>query len=519
MMAYGAELPPQMFNMTRYCLAPQTQRPADKIALVVISDPTDLEPAETWTYGALEDCALRIAAGLETLGLERGDRLVIRLDNTSDYALLFFGAIAGGFVPLPASAALSAREVSFFVANCGAKAIARNETLPVGELPADVLVLDENQVAALKTGPVRADYADTAANDPAFLVYTSGTSTQPKGVLHAHRSAWGRRPMYQGWYGIGPDDRMLHAGAFNWTFTLGVGLTDPWANGATTVIYNGPRDVGVWPRIIEKHHITLFAAVPGVYRQILKYCDFETGAMATLRHGLIAGERLPAGLAEDWSARTRTPFYEALGMSEISTYISSSPTVPPRAGAIGKAQEGRDIAILPLEAGQGALPADEVGLIAIHRSDPGLMLGYWDRADEEAQVFRGDWFLTGDLGSRDADGYISHHGRADDLMNALGYRVSPNEIEQVLSAHPDIAEIAAAEIQVRPDLNVIGAFVVAREGASPSPDSVRSFAEQRLASYKVPREYVFIDALPRNPNGKVLRSQLSQFYRAPGSHG
>jgi acyl-coenzyme A synthetase/AMP-(fatty) acid ligase len=518
-MAYSAELPPKSFNMTRYCLAPQAHRPADKVALIVISDPAELEPAEVWTYGALEDCALRIAAGLADLGLERGERIVIRLDNTSDYALLFFGAIAGGFVPLPASAALSAREISFFIENCDAKAIARNNSLPVGEIPPNVHVLDEDQIGDLKSNSARAPYAETAADDPAFLVYTSGTTANPKGVLHAHRSAWGRRPMYQGWYGIGPQDRMLHAGAFNWTFTLGVGLTDPWANGATTVIYNGPRDAGVWPRIIEKHDISIFAAVPGLYRQMLKYSDFEPGAMTPLRHGLIAGERLPAGLREDWQARTSKPLYEAIGMSEISTYISSSPSVPPRAGAIGKAQEGRDVAILPLESGLDPLPADDIGLIAIHRSDPGLMMGYWQRPDEEALVYRDDWFITGDLGARDADGYISHHGRADDLMNALGYRVSPNEIEQVLSDHPDILEIAAAEIEVRPDLNVIGAFMVVRDGASPSLDSVRSFAEERLAGYKVPREYVFLDALPRNPNGKVLRSQLHQFYRPPDSHG
>jgi acyl-coenzyme A synthetase/AMP-(fatty) acid ligase len=95
------------------------------------------------------------------------------------------------------------------------------------------------------------DYADTAADDPAFLIYTSGTTGQPKGVLHAQRSAWGRRPMYQGWYDIRQDDVILHAGAFNWTYTLGVGLTDPWANGATAVLYNGPRDVTVWPMLME----------------------------------------------------------------------------------------------------------------------------------------------------------------------------------------------------------------------------------------------------------------------------
>ena len=518
-MAFRGELPPQDFNMARYCLAPGPARPADKVALVVLSDPDSLEPAELWTYGALEEKALGIAAGLAGLGLAKGDRLVIRLDNTSDYALLFFGALAGGFVPLPASAALSGREISFLLENCRARAIALDPALPVGEMGPDVQRLEATEIAALKAHAPASAYAATDAEDPAFLVYTSGTTANPKGVLHAHRSAWGRRPMYQGWYGIEFHDRMLHAGAFNWTFTLGVGLTDPWANGATTVIYNGPRDEGVWPRIIARHEISLFAAVPGLYRQILKYADIDKRQMKTLRHGLIAGERIPEGLTDEWQKRTGTLLYEALGMSEISTYISSSPSVPNKPGAIGKPQQGRDIAILPVDGGETPLAAGETGVIAVHRSDPGLMLGYWERADEEAAVFRGDWFLTGDLGVQDDEGYISHQGRADDLMNALGYRVSPHEIEQILSAHPDIAEIAAAEIQIRPDLNVIGAFVVAREGARPDSQSIRDFAEARLAAYKVPKEVVFLDALPRNANGKLVRSQLPQTFAAKSRHG
>ena len=505
--------------MARYCLAPGEARSADKVALVVISDPDSLEPAESWTYGALAESALKIAAGLGDLGLQRGDKIMIRLANTSDYALLFFGALAGGFVALPASALLSEREVAFLLDDCGAKAIAFDPSLPLCEIPQGVYALGTDEISSLKTHYKSAEYAPTNADDPAFLVYTSGTTSAPKGVLHAHRSAWGRRPMYQGWYGIGPDDRMLHAGAFNWTFTLGVGLTDPWANGATTVIYNGPPDPGVWPRIIAKHAVTLFAAVPGIYRQILKYAEFTPDQLQTLRHGLIAGERISSGMREEWRARSGTEFYEAIGMSELSTYISSSPSVPPRPNAIGIPQLGREIAILPIEEGEDPLPVGEVGIIAAHRTDPGLMLGYWDRLEEESHVYRGDWFLTGDLGSSDSDGYISHHGRTDDLMNAQGYRVSPQEIEQILGDHPDVAEIAAAEIQVRPDVNVIGAFVVAREGARPNADSIREFAETRLPAYKVPREVIFLNALPRNPNGKVVRSELACTFDPTNNHG
>ena len=498
--------------MAHYCLATGPGRAADKLALAVLRDPQDPEPAESWTYGALEDAILRVAGGLLALGLSRGDRFLIRMENTSTYALLFFGAIAAGVVPVPASEALSAREATFVLADSGARAVALSKHLASGDIPPGVIVLDDRDVLRLLAHPDRATYATTEADDPAFLVYTSGTTAEPKGVLQAQRSVWGRRPMYQGWYGITSQDRMLHAGAFNWTYTLGTGLSDPWANGATALVYTGEKDPSRWPNLMEKHNATLFAAVPSVYRQILKYCDIETHTISTLRHGLTAGEQLPAELEREWKARGGPALYEALGMSELSTFISSSPTVPPRPGAVGKPQAGRCVEILPVDGGTTPLPRGETGLIAAHRSDPGLMLRYWNQPELDDEVLRDDWFLGGDLGSMDEDGYITHAGRNDDLMNALGYRVSPQEVEYVLAAHPDIAEVAAAEISVRADLRVIGAFIVPQEGVACEVESIREFAGQRLAQYKIPKEFVIVDALPRTANGKVKRARLRQIY-------
>ncbi len=465
-------------------------------------------PAEVWTFAQLEDAVLRIAGGLKDAGLAPGARILIRLDNTSAYALLFFGAIAGGFVPLPTSAQLTEPEVRFLLEDSGAQAIAVGGKLGIGAAPAGVRVFEAEEIARMIARGPRAPFADTAADDPAFLIYTSGTTAQPKGVLHAQRSAWGRRPMYQGWYGIGASDRMLHAGAFNWTFTLGTGLTDPWANGATAIIYTGEKDPAVWPRLIASTGATLFAAVPGLYRQILKYSDLTRGALGVLRHGLMAGEAPPPGLFEEWEGRTGRPLYEALGMSEISTYVSSGPGVPRKASAVGKAQPGRCVVVLPLEGGAEPLPPGSDGLLAVHRSDPGLMLGYWNRLDEEAQVYRGEWFIGGDLAAIDADGYVYHRGRANDLMKALGYRVSPLEVEAALLEHPVVAEVACAEVRVRADVSVIGAFIVAKDGVTPDAAEIERFAAERLAAYKRPRAIVFVEALPRTANGKLMRSAL-----------
>lgn len=509
---YTAPQPPSRFNMARYCIGRSAAAVPDKTALVVVSDPEGVP--ERWTYREIDGAVRRIGSGLRSLSLGPGDRIMIRMENTSDYALVFFGAIAVGLVPLPSSPQLTADEARFLLEDSGAAALVVSEDLLIDHLPKGIKSLDSEAVTRLNRESSPLGYADTPADAPAFLTYTSGTSGSPKGVLHAQRSAWGRRPMYQGWYGIRPDDVVLHAGAFNWTYTLGVGLTDPWANGATAVLYNGPRDVAVWPMLLEHHRATLFATVPSLYRQILKYCQLGDYDLSSLRHGLTAGEALPPRLCDAWSTVTGKPLYEALGMSECSTYISSSPTVPVKRGSPGRPQPGRCIAILPIEAGDSQLPAGETGLLAVHRSDPGLMLGYWNRPAEDALVYRNEWFVGGDLASVDEDGYVWFHGRNDDLMNAFGYRVSPEEVERVLLQHPAVAEVGVTELALHEDVRIIAAFVVPRNMDELDAGPILAFASRYLADYKRPRELMFVDSLPRTANGKVIRRQLARLWQS-----
>jgi len=508
---FSGPLPPPNLNLAEYTLGSAPHRDPARAALIVISDAAAAAPAEVWTYADLEAAVLRAAAGLNGLGLKPGARIVLRLGNTSAFPLCFFGAIAAGFVPVPTSTALTQSELAFIVSDSGADAIICDDAASLSWLPAGVLFVGAGELRTLLATPAEdRKFAKTRSDDPAYLIYTSGTTAAPKGVVHAHRAAWGRRPMYQGWYGISESDRVLHAGAFNWTFTLGTGLTDPWANGATAIIFTGDKDPAVWPRLIENTGATMFAAVPGVIRQILKYADLRPEAMPTLRHALIAGEAPPPGLFEDWTARTGRELYEALGMSEISTYISSGPAVPRKPGTVGRPQPGRAVAILPENGGEMPLPPGEPGLIAVHRSDPGLMLGYWNRPEEEAAVLRGEWFVGGDLGVMDEDGYIGHLGRANDVIKALGYRIAPQEVEAVLARHAGVAECACAALEVAAGVMVVCAYVVPRDPSTlPSGDDILAFAAQHLAAYKCPREIRFVSSLPRTPNGKVKRSALA----------
>ncbi|GJE60858.1 class I adenylate-forming enzyme family protein [Methylobacterium trifolii] len=499
--------PPARFNAARYCLADNARLRPDKAALVMAG----ADGVSTLSFAEADRAVRGIAAGLLGLGLEPGARVMIRMGNDADYVLTYFGALAAGLVALPSSPQLTPAEAAFLMENSGAAAVAIGGGCSID--PADLgdrILLDAAAIAAMKAGPPVADYADTAADDPATLVYTSGTTSRPKGVLHAHRTIYGRRPMLAHWLGLSETDVMLHAGTMNWTYTLGVGITDPWAVGATSVLYDGPRDPAVWPRLIAAHRATVFAGVPSLYRQILKYADLAGHDLASLRHGCTAGEPLPPDLLDAWTNATGKPLYEALGMSEISTYVSSGPTIPVRPGSPGRPQPGRHVAILPVEGAPEPLPAGETGLLAVHCTEPGLMLGYWNRPDEEAQVMRGDWFAGGDLARLDADGYLWFEGRNDDLMNAMGYRVSPNEVEGVLAGHPDVAEVGVAELAVRADVRVICGFVVLRPGASPDADALLAWCGEKLAAYKRPREIRFLEALPRTANGKVQRKRLAE---------
>ncbi|MEW5962011.1 MAG: AMP-binding protein [Pseudomonadota bacterium] len=506
--ASTGERPPPRFNMAAYAIGRAARATPEKTALLVLED-VHSAPVETWSYAALEAAVLNVAGGLAASGLAPGERLLIRLENRSDYAILFLGAIAAGLVPIATSSHLTEDEAHFLIADSGAAAVALSARLALAECPAGVRILSADDVSALiRSGP-RGAYADTAADAPAFLVYTSGTTARPKGVLHAQRSAWGRRPMYAGWYGLTAADRMLHAGAFNWTFTLGTGLVDPWAVGATAIVYTGEKDPALWPALIRASGATLFAAVPGVIRQMLKYAAIGTSELGVLRHALVAGETPPAGLLDDWEQATGRPIYEALGMSEISTYISSGPGVPRRPARVGRPQPGRRVAILAENGGNEPLPAGATGLLAVHRSDPGLMLGYWRRPEEEAEVMRGEWFVGGDLALIDTDGYVAHLGRANDIMKALGYRVAPQEVEEVLARFPGVAEVACAEVRVRDDVTVIGAFVVPADGAAIDASALLAHAAEHLAPYKCPREVRFVPALPRTANGKVMRRALT----------
>ncbi len=490
---------PARFNMAAHTFAPAARAPG-RTALEVLAAPGEV--SEHWTHAALADAVRRTAGGLLALGIGRGDRILLRIGNSSEFPLLFFGAVAAGAVPVPTSPLLTAAEIAALQDDLDPALVCLGPDLEMPDT-GGVRVLAGAALGGLRHH-APAPFADTAAHDPAFMVYTSGTGGRPKGVVHAQRSAWARRMMWDGWYGLTPEDRVLHAGAFNWTYTLGAGLTDPWACGAAALIHTGPADRHVWPKLAKAHGATIFAAVPGVYRQMAG-ADLRSG-FAGLRHGLSAGETLPASVADTWSGATGKPIYEALGMSEISTYLSFCPQRPGRAGSSGYPQPGRRVAVLG-ETGTEPVPRGTEGMLAVSRRDPGLLLGYWRRPEETAAAFRGEWFLTGDLARMEPDSAVTCLGRVDDLMNAGGFRVNPAEVEAVLTRHPAVAEAACVELPVRDGVSVIAAFYVP-SGAALDESDLAGHCSRSLARYKCPRIFRAVKSLPRSANGKLLRRKL-----------
>ena len=484
---------PAPFNMAAHVLAKGHATP-DKVALAILG----LSRAERWSYARLEAAVRGTATGLLAAGLVPGDVVLMRLGNTVEFPLAYLGAIAAGLVPVPSSAQLTAPEVARLIEITRPAAILQGDGVVCPET--DLPVFDQAALLAMRDLPA-ADYHMGDPDRPAYIVFTSGTSGTPRAVEHAHRAIWARQMMHAGWYGLGPEDRLLHAGAFNWTFTLGTGLMDPWTVGATALIPAQGVPLTSLPLLLKRHEATLFAAAPGVYRKLLS--DHPTLHLPKLRHGLAAGEKLSDRIREEWRAATGLAIHEAFGMSEISTFLSGSPADPAAPGTLGRPQPGRRVAILGEDG--APVPLGQDGTIAVDRADPGLMRGYLGAPEATAARMRGDWFLTGDLGAMAPDGAITYRGRSGDMMNAGGYRVSPAEVEAALADLPGVTEIAVTEVSVKADASVIAAFYT---GTEQDPLTLTSLAAERLARYKQPRIWQHLDALPRNPNGKLQRPAL-----------
>ncbi len=479
---------PAAFNLAQHVLRAGADAKV-ALRLVTANGGTDV------SFAQLRAAVAGAAKRLQTTGIGAGDFVLLRLGNTVEFPVVFLALAAIGAIPIITSAQATTAEVDQMLDQCPASAMVQDANIagPTGPIPCIAATGLVDWAA-----PHALDFQMGPPDRPGYVMFTSGTSGTPKAVLHAHRAIWARQMMWDGWYGLCPDDRMLHAGAFNWSYTLGTGLLDPWAMGATAIIAPG-TDVQALPQVIAHERATIFAAAPGVYRKILQAAGLPK--MTHLRHGLSAGDKISPAITSAWQSATSTPIFEAYGMTECSTFLSSSP-----GGARAlTAQPGRAIAIVGPE---GPVPHGQSGHIAVHASDPGLMLGYLDQGTWKLPQ-KGDWFVTTDQGVMDRGGTITFTGRSRDMMNAGGFRVSPLEVEAALSQATAL-DLAVGEVAVKDDVTIITAFLV---DASPQDcETLAHHAGQVLARYKQPRAFVPVPDLPRSANGKLLRHKLQSLW-------
>lgn len=516
---------PEYFNIGTACTdAHLESAAATRVAMIVEDDQAGVSSA---TYSQLARQSSQFAQLLRNHGASVGDRVLIRLPNSLEFPTAFLGTMKSGAIAVPTSTLLVAEEVRYLAQDSGAAFMVTHKSM-WPELKAqlnDLQDLDhlflagdgpmpetETRLALHDLSLQLAQIAHcspahpTRAEDPAYLVYTSGTTGHPKGVLHAHRALIGRTPANTHWFDFREEDRILHSGKFNWTYVLGTGLMDPLYNGKTVVVHEGENSAELWPRLIKKHACTIFVGVPTIYRQIIQKTCFSALDLPSLRHCMCAGESLSDEMLGAWRERFGLDIYEALGMSECSYYISQNVFHPIRPGSVGFPQPGHDVHLLNARLDEAA-PGEE-GMIALPENDPGIFLGYWNQPDETAKVHQSGYFLSGDYASRDEDGYFWFLGRRDDIINTFGYRVSPNEIERVMKTHPAVADCIAIGEQIDKEKTLIAICVIREASQNVDSEALLRYAAAHLAGYKRPRLVHFMNEYPRTKNGKVMRSQL-----------
>jgi len=523
---------PSHFNIGVACTDKHLGTPqADNIAMIVEDDALGTSQI---TFTELAHKTDQFAQLLRNLNVKVGDRVLIRLPNSLDYPIAFLGAMKMGAISVPTSTLLTAEEVAYLAKDSGA-------TVLVTDAPA-WYAMEPQLVADLKNMPnlkhvLLSQTTDTQphahlnvlglenslavthkfdkahrtqAEDPAYLVYTSGTTGYPKGVLHAHRALLGRQPAAKYWfnYSDSANDRIMHSGKFNWTYVLGTGLMDPLYLGKTVIVHEGKNDAQKWLDLIQKHQATIFIGVPTIYRQLLQKTTAGQAGLPSMRHYMSAGEHLSDEVLTQWHARFGLNIYEAVGMSEFSYYLSQSQFRPIRPGSAGFPQPGHKIELLNPETLEPVAVGEE-GMISVPLDDPGVFLNYWNLAEETAKYKHNGYFFTGDYAKYDADGYIWFLGRKDDIIKSFGYRVSPYEIERVYKGHPDVADCAAVGEEIEKDKLLVVIYVILKPEAKTSPDDLLAFGKQHLAAYKTPKTVYLANDFPRTKNGKILRKDIS----------
>jgi acetyl-CoA synthetase/medium-chain acyl-CoA synthetase len=482
---------------------------------------------ERWTFWDLKRASNRAMNALSALGLARGEPILVMLPRIPAWQVAMLAGMKLGALVVPCTASLRAKDIAYRARHSGARAIVTTvEQAPVvdaaldeagvpiriavGGAPSGWHDWDAVLAAAQPTGVA----ARTRSDEPALCYYTSGTTKDPKAVLHTHAYPFAHRWTGDYWLDLRRTDLHWTTADTGWA-KAGYGvLFGPWMNGTPVFMWNGRFDPARELDLLERYEISVLCAPPTEYRLLVKQ-DLSRWRLPRLRHCVGAGEPLNPEVIGTWQEAFGLLIHDGYGQTETALLAANLPGLPIRRGSMGKPFPGHDLRVID-DAGV-ELPADEVGDLALRGHPPSLFREYWKDPEGTAACRRGEWYLTGDRARRDEDGYLWFVGRADDVIISAGYRIGPFEVESALLEHPAVVESA---VVASPDADrgeIVKAFVVLRSGHAPSPALVQQLQDHVkgvTAPYKYPREVEFVDALPKTVSGKIRRVELRERERA-----
>lgn len=489
------------------------------------------------TYDQLDAETNRLASALAKLGVQRGDRVLLRLPNLPEFYIAALAVAKLGGVFIPTSTLFRATEIAYRLRDSGAVAVVTTARLADevrtarAEAPTlrHVIVVSSEGATAqsgeldfeplLASGAEQFQAADTAADDMAFIAYTSGTTGDPKGVVHLHQYALAYDTVIRHWHDYRDDDVCACPAELGWMLPVASTFLFALRAGVCVVLQHpedGRFDPAAWFDLIERKRITNFVGTPTIYRMLTAHAA-ETGSRITsLRHGVSAGEPLPADTIEAVRRGLGFTVLDGLGMSECFVYCFNRAGDDVLPGSCGRPGPGLDIRLL--DDALREVPMGDEGVLCVRRAGhAGMMREYWNKSEQTDEVLCGEWYFSGDTAVRDSDGRYWFRGRNDDLIKASGYRISPFEVESCLVSHPAVLEAAAV---ASPDAlrgDVVKAFLVLRPGHVGTPElaaELQAWVREHSAPYKYPRKVEFVAELPKTQSGKIKRKLLRQRERA-----
>ena len=478
-----------------------------------------------FTFAEIAERSQRWAAVLRDAGVKKGDRVVVVLPKIPDWLFCMAGLLRIGAAAVPSAEQLRAKDLLYRANHSGAIAVVAHSSnaAEFDAMRADAetlrtwLLVGSERDGWTAADPLLAaarpwDGESTVPDDLAYIVYTSGTTKDPKGVVHTVAYTYAKRMQAAVWFDVKPADLVWCTAGTGWAKSLWNVLLGPWSCGAAIVLHEGGFAPEERMDLIRDLGVTVLCQAPTEYRLEVKLPDLgERWKLPLLRHCVSAGEPLNPEVIEIWKKAFGLTILDGYGQTENTLLVANRPGTDVRPGSMGKPTPGHDVAVVD-EQGNVCEPG-EVGDIALRGDPPSLFRGYYKNDEETRNSRRGEWYLTGDRAQVDDDGYFWFVGRADDVISSGAYRIGPFEVESALLEHPAVMESAVVGSPDADRGNIVKAFVVLRPGYEASDALVRELQEhckRVTAPYKYPRAIEFVGELPKTRSGKIRRVELRQ---------